>query len=177
MDALPRGCEADMEEFWARLRWICLQLIRHRTAPSSSNPWGISIRMEYPPLTGEDHDLSPLVGVVDAVGVAPEGEQLIATGLSTEVVESRAPSMMKLYTLKLRLFTSWCADCQLDPVNCPFVTVLEFLPARFSAGLTHSTMKVYVAAIAAYHAPLGGLSVGKNPLVTRFLFSGQISLW
>ncbi|KAL0158986.1 hypothetical protein M9458_047062, partial [Cirrhinus mrigala] len=35
--------------------------------------------------------------------------------------------------------------------------------------VTHSTLKVYVAAIAAYHAPLGGLSVGKDPLVTRFL--------
>ncbi len=40
--------------------------------------------------------------------------------------------------------------------------VLEFLQARFSAGLAHSTLKVYVAAIAAYHAPLGGLSVGKT---------------
>ncbi|KAL0169004.1 hypothetical protein M9458_037226, partial [Cirrhinus mrigala] len=37
---------------------------------------------------------------------------LIASGLSTEVVEailqSRAPSMRKLYALKWRLFTSWC---------------------------------------------------------------------
>ncbi len=43
------------------------------------------------------------------------------------------------------------------------------LQARFSAGLTHSTLKVYVAAITAYHAPLGGQSVGRHPLVTRFL--------
>ncbi|KAL0169055.1 hypothetical protein M9458_037277, partial [Cirrhinus mrigala] len=35
--------------------------------------------------------------------------------------------------------------------------------------LSHSTLKVYVAAISAYHAPLGGLSVGKDPLVIRFL--------
>ncbi|KAL0181821.1 hypothetical protein M9458_024227, partial [Cirrhinus mrigala] len=42
------------------------------------------------------------------------------------------------------------------------------LQARFAAGLTHSTMKVYVAAIAAFHSPLGGQSVGKHPLVTRF---------
>ncbi len=105
--------------------------------------------------------------------MAPEGAQLIASGLSTEVVEtilqSRAPSTRKLYALKWRLFTSWCGDRQLDPVNCPIGTVLEFLQARFSAGLTHSTLKVYVVAIAAYHAPLGGQSVGKDPLVTRFL--------
>ncbi len=59
---------------------------------------------------------------------------------------------------------SWggCGDHQLDPVNCPFGTVLEFLQDDFSAGLAHSTLKIYMAAIAAYHAPLGGLSVGKT---------------
>ncbi|KAL0183540.1 hypothetical protein M9458_019236, partial [Cirrhinus mrigala] len=93
----------------------------------------------------------------------PEGAQLLASGLSTEVVEtilhSRAPSTRKLYALKWKLFTSWCGDRQQDPVNCPVGTVLEFLQARFSTGLFHSTLKVYVAAISAYHAPLGGLSV------------------
>ncbi len=43
--------------------------------------------------------------------------------------------------------------------------MLEFLQAHFSAGLAHSTLKVYVAAIAAYNAPLGGLSVGKTLLL------------
>ncbi len=62
-----------------------------------------------------------------------------------------------------------CGDCQLNPVNYPVGTLLEFLQARFSAGLTHSTLKIYVAAIAAYHAPLGGQSVDKHPLVTCFL--------
>ncbi len=64
---------------------------------------------EGSPLTGGGHDLSPLLRVVKAVGVAPEGSLLIASGLSTEVVEttlqSRAPSLRKLYVLKLRLFT------------------------------------------------------------------------
>ncbi len=62
---------------------------------------------EWSPLTGSGHDLSPPLGVVETVGVAPEGAQLIASGLSTEVAEtilqSRAPSMRKLYALKLRL--------------------------------------------------------------------------
>ncbi len=78
-------------------------------------------------------------------------------------------STRKLYGLKWRLFTSWCGDQQLDPVNCPVGTVLEFLQARFSAGLSHSTLRVYVAALASYHAPMGGQSVGKDPLITRFL--------
>ncbi|XDV17817.1 hypothetical protein PO909_023626 [Leuciscus waleckii] len=78
-------------------------------------------------------------------------------------------SMRKLYALKLRVFTSWCSGRQLDPVNCPFGTVLEFLQERFTAGLSPSTLKVYVAAIAAYLIPLGGMSLGRDPLVTRYL--------
>ncbi|KAI2645737.1 enzymatic polyprotein [Labeo rohita] len=117
--------------------------------------------------------LLPGAGVLEFVGVAPEGAHLIAPGLSAEVVEtilqSRAPSSRKLYALKWKPFTSWCGDRQQDSVNCPVGTVLRFLQVRFSTGLAHSTLKVYVAAISAYHAPLGGSSVGRNPLVTRFL--------
>ncbi|KAI2646337.1 hypothetical protein H4Q32_026326 [Labeo rohita] len=130
-------------------------------------------RQEGSPLASGRHDPSPSPGVVEVMGVASEGAHLIASGLSTEVVEtilqSRAPSTRKLYALKWKLFTSWCGDRQQDPVNCPVGTVLEFLQDRFSTGLAHSTLKVYVAAIAAYHAPLGGTSVGKYPLVVRFL--------
>ncbi|KAL0148327.1 hypothetical protein M9458_056389 [Cirrhinus mrigala] len=130
-------------------------------------------RQERSPLTGRGFHFSPPAGAVETLGVASEGAHLLASGLSTEVVEtilqSRAPSTRKLYALKWKLFTSWCGRHQQDPVNCPVGSVLEFLQDRLSAGLTHSTLKVYVAAIAAYHAPLGGLSVGKNPLVTRFL--------
>ncbi|KAI2650039.1 Transposon Ty3-G Gag-Pol polyprotein [Labeo rohita] len=131
-------------------------------------------RQEGSPLTGGGgYHLAPPPGAMEAVGVASEGAQLIASGLSTEVVEtilqSRAPSTRKLYALKWKLFTSWCGERQQDPANCPVGTVLEFLQARLSTGLAHSTLKVYVAAISAYHAPLGGMSVGRNPLVTRFL--------
>ncbi len=46
----------------------------------------------------------PLLGDVEAMGVAPEGAQLIASGLSAEVAEtilqSRASSMKKRLNLK-----------------------------------------------------------------------------
>ncbi len=116
----------------------------------------------------------PLPGAMEVVGVAPDGAKLIASCLSTKVVEtilqSRAPSTRKLYALKWKLFTSWCVDRQLDPVNCPVGTV----GTVSLAGLTHSTLNVYLAAIFAYHtSPLGGQSVGRNPLVTRFLHSAS----
>ncbi len=126
---------------------------------------------------GGGHHCSPPSRVVEAESVAPWGVQLIASGLSTEVVETilqfRAPSTRKSYTAKWHFFTSWCDEHQLDPVNCPVGPVLEFLQDRFATGLSPSTLKVYVAAIAAYHAPLGKQSLGRNPLVTRFLKGTQ----
>ncbi|KAL0159416.1 hypothetical protein M9458_043141, partial [Cirrhinus mrigala] len=107
--------------------------------PSRRLSMGDSLQ-EGSPLSGGGHHPPPSPGVVEAVEVWP--------------------STRKLDALKHR---------QQDPVNCPVGTVLEFLQDRFSAGLAHSTLKVYVAAISAYHASLGGSSVGRNPLVTHFL--------
>ncbi len=45
----------------------------------------------------------------------------------------------------------------------------EFLQDRFASGLSSSTFNVYMAAIAAYHSPVGDQSIGRNLLVTRFL--------
>ncbi|KAI2646466.1 Transposon Ty3-G Gag-Pol polyprotein [Labeo rohita] len=157
----PLGLDA-MVQTWPRLRLYAFPRLL-----CSQEFW-----REYAG-TGRGRHPAPPSGVVEAVGVAPEGAQLIDSGLSTEVVEtilqSRAPSTRKLYALKWKLFTSWCEERQQDPANCPVGTVLEFLQARFSTGLAHSTLKVYVAAISAYHALLDGVSVGKNPLVIRFL--------
>ncbi len=130
-------------------------------------------RQEGPSVPSRGLDISPPTSTVETVGLASEGAQLIDSGLSTEVVEtilhSRAPSTRKLYALKWKVFTSWCSDHQLDPVNRPVGTVLEFLQERFTAGLVPSTLKVYVVAISAYHIPLGGMSSGKDSLVSNFV--------
>ncbi|KAL0151251.1 hypothetical protein M9458_053442 [Cirrhinus mrigala] len=147
--------------FWPGRVWFS-DLISLLACP----PWEI-------PVGG--HDSSPPSGVMEAVGVAPEGAQLIASGLSTEVVEtilqSRAPSTRKLYAWRRNLFVSWCGEHQLDPVHCPVGSVMDFLQARFASGLTYSTLKVYVAAISALHVPLGSPSLGRLPLVSHFLCS------
>ncbi len=72
-----------------------------------------------------------------------------------------------------KVFTSWCSDRQLDPVNCPVGTVLEFLQDGFTAGVTPSTLKVYVTAISAYHIPLGGMPLGKGILFPPWYFEAE----
>ncbi|KAJ7996685.1 hypothetical protein DPEC_G00239590 [Dallia pectoralis] len=128
---------------------------------------------EGPAIPGTWGHPSPPPGAVETMGLASEGACLLDSGLSTEVVEtilhSRAPATRKAYAARWKLFTSWCRERQVDPVNCPVFAVLEFLQQRFSTGLSPSTLKVYVAALSACHVPLNGVSLGRHPLVSRFL--------
>ncbi|KAK3517038.1 hypothetical protein QTP70_033132 [Hemibagrus guttatus] len=130
-------------------------------------PWEIPTREDSPP---------PLRDV-EALGLAPEGDQFLEAGLSSEVVETlliaRALSTRKLYALKWRLFSLWCAQREQDPVHCLIGTVLGFLQSRLSQGLSPSTLKVYVAAIAANDALVLGATLGRHPLVSRFLRSAR----
>ncbi|KAI2645044.1 ORF V: Enzymatic polyprotein [Labeo rohita] len=144
----PLGLDA-MVQTWPRLRLYAFPLIAllPRVLERVRRD-GVSCQ-EGSPLTGGGHCVPPSPGAVETLGVAPEVVETI--------LQSRAPSTRKLYALKWKLFTSWCRRHQQDPVNCPVGTVLEFLQDRLSAGLSHSTLKVYMAAIAAYHAPLEAL--------------------
>ncbi|XP_067258622.1 uncharacterized protein [Chanodichthys erythropterus] len=125
------------------------------------------------PVSSGWHDSPSPPRYVETVGLAPEGARLIETGLPTEVVEtilhSRAPSTRKLYLYKWKVFALWCEQHNLDPVHSSVSDVLRFLQEKFSEGLTPSTLKVYVAAISAHHIPVGGSSLGRDPLVVRFL--------
>ncbi len=46
--------------------------------------------------------------------------------------------------------------------------VLSFLQELLDKGRSHSTLRVFVAAIAAFHAPIAGQSVGSDNSVVRF---------
>ncbi|KAK3573440.1 hypothetical protein QTP86_024649 [Hemibagrus guttatus] len=80
---------------------------------------------------GARGDSPPPPRDVEALGLAPEGDQFLEAGLSSEVVETllnaRAPSTRKLYALKWRLFSLWCAQHEQDPAHCLIGTVLGFL--------------------------------------------------
>lgn len=47
--------------------------------------------------------------------------------------------------------------------------MLEFLQSHFSKGEALANLRVYVAAISAEHVPMGGVSVGHQPLVSHFM--------
>ncbi len=146
-------------------------VLRHHVTPG--RPAVADPSEEGSAVSGRGHNFSPSARAVETVGLAPEEARYLEAGLSAGVIEtilsSRAPSTRRLYSLKWNVFSTWCRERGLDPVNCPVASVLEFLQDRFSAGLTPSTLKVYVAAIAAFHAPLDVGPLGRHQLVVRFL--------
>ncbi|KAI2660631.1 ORF V: Enzymatic polyprotein [Labeo rohita] len=101
-----------------------------------------------PSLSGErGHLASP----AQSMGLTPvvferEPENL-SEGVLNTISQARAPSTRRLYAFKWSVFP----------------------PELLDKGRSPSTLKVYVAAIAASHAPIAGQSIGRNNLVIRFL--------
>ncbi|KAI2665879.1 Transposon Ty3-G Gag-Pol polyprotein [Labeo rohita] len=109
---------------------------------------------EGPSFSGDGHNLAPasrsleparVNGTVDLAGLP---QAVIET-----ITQSRAPSTRQAYALRWGLFVDWCASRREDPQRCLIAVVLSFLQQKLERRLSPSTLKVYVAAIAAYHIP------------------------
>lgn len=130
-------------------------------------------RQKGPSFRGRGLNPSPLPGLVETVGLAPEVDQLLNLGLSTKVVETilnfRTPSIRKLYPLKWVVFISWCWGCWIDPVNFPVGSVLEFSEWFFFAGLSPSPLKVCVCGSHSFlpHS-IGWWAIGEKPTGAPF---------
>ncbi len=81
---------------------------------------------------------------------------------------ARDPATRKLYSSKWGVFESWCLARAIDPVNCPVGPVLEFLQERLTAGAAATTLRVYVAAIAA-RRELDEIPLGRHRMVSAFM--------
>ncbi len=104
--------------------------------------------------------------------MAHTGPRAVIDGLPAEVQETiasaRAPATRKLYSSKWGVFESWCLTRAIDPVNCPVGPVLEFLQERLTAGAAATTLRVYVAAIAA-RRELDEIPLGRHWMVSAFM--------
>ncbi|KAF4115202.1 hypothetical protein G5714_002691 [Onychostoma macrolepis] len=77
------------------------------------------------------------------------------------------PSTQRLYAFKWSVFSDWCSARNQDPVSCDVSHVLTFLQELLDKGHTPSTLKIYVAAIAANHSLEAGRTIGRNALVSE----------
>ncbi len=101
--------------------------------------------------------------------LAPGGSRWPTQGGSTHDRFSTCTVHRRAYALKWNLFVKWCSSHNEDPQRCSIRAVLSFLQHGLERKLSHSTFKVYVAAISAHHNPVEGKSLGKHDLVVRFL--------
>ncbi len=128
---------------------------------------------EGPPFSGARHHMAPASRSTEPPCVAPGQDAADLSGLPPAVVETiiqaRAPSTRQTYALKWSLFATWCSSRREDPRRCTIGVVLSFLQERLERRLSPSTLKVYVAAIAAHHDAVDGRSLGKHDLIVRFL--------
>ncbi len=128
---------------------------------------------EGPPFSGARHHMAPASRSMEPPCVAPGRDAADLSGLPPAVVETiiqtRAPSARQTYALKWSLFATWCSSRREDPRRCTIGVVLSFLQERLERKLSPSTLKVYVAAIAAHHDAVDGRSLGKHDLIVRFL--------
>ncbi len=119
------------------------------------------------------HPLAPAPRLVEPPRMVLGRDAEVLSGLPPAVVNTitsaRALSTRQAYRLKWNLFVNWCSPRREDPRRCPIAVVLSFLQDGLERRLSPSTLKVYVAAIAAHHDAVDGKSLGKHDLVIRFL--------
>ncbi|XDV31026.1 hypothetical protein PO909_033803 [Leuciscus waleckii] len=144
-------------------------LVPSRDAVSKYCPVA-STSEERPPLTGPRLDLASSPGTMVPSCL---GHQRVHVGLPKGVLntitQARAPSTRRLYSSKWSVFSGWCTARGVSPTDCGVTEVLSFLQELLDEGRAPSTLKVYVAAIAAFSETMLGQSIGRNDLVIRFL--------
>ncbi len=156
--------------YWPTRTWFP-ELMLLVTAP----PWQIPLRKDL--LTQRRGTfMAPTSRPLETSCLVPRRDAEVLGDLPQEVVDTitsaRAPSTRHAYALKWNLFVEWCSSHREDPRRCPISVVLSFLQQGLERRLSPSTLKVYVAAIAANHDPVEGKSVGKHDWVVRFLRGG-----
>ncbi len=125
-----------------------------------------------PPLSSERYDMASTARVMVPAGVTAQREPFrLPERVLNTMAEARAPSTQCLFetTLKWSIFSTWCQDCDLDPVTSDVSVVLSFLQEMLDKQRSSFTIKVYAAAIAAFHCPIAGRLVGRDSAVIQFL--------
>ncbi len=146
-------------------------LVLGANSPPLSVPLGDSDQAGLAvPASGQD--LASSTRALEVVGMAHTGPRAVMDILPVEVQETiasaRAPATRKLYSSKWGVFESWCLARAIDPVNYPVGPVLEFLQERLTAGAAATTLRVYVAAIAA-RKELDESPLGRHRMVSSFM--------
>ncbi len=140
-----------VSQLWRNKQWFS-ELVRLLTAA----PWPIPLRQDLLS-QAKVNDLAPPARSVGATSLASQWEpSVLPENVLNTISQVKAPSTRCLYALKWSVFSTWCTSRGADPEVCDISLILSFLQELLEKGRSPSTLKVYVAAIAASHAPIDG---------------------
>ena len=118
-------------------------------------------------------DEAPEPRLPRASGMEAERARLRAQGVSEEAITTiqgaRAKSTSQRYGGQWQAFIRWCDQRGVDPDLSSLAEVINFLQEKFEGGTKWSTLKVYVAAIGAYHPEYREVSLGSRPEIRAFI--------
>ncbi|KAK5900671.1 hypothetical protein CgunFtcFv8_025613 [Champsocephalus gunnari] len=118
-------------------------------------------------------DPSPTPRARGTMGLTREWYNLNTVGLPQKVINTiqsaRASSTRSLYDCKWRVFEEWCLQEGHISFQCPVGVILSFLQDLIDKHRAFSTIKVYLAAIAACHVGFEGKTASQHPLVCGFM--------
>ncbi|KAK5930341.1 hypothetical protein CgunFtcFv8_026581 [Champsocephalus gunnari] len=124
-------------------------------------------------VSGGGGDPSPTPRARGTMGLTREWYNLNTVGLPQKVINTiqsaRASSTRSLYDCKWRVFEEWCLQEGHISFQCPVGVILSFLQDLIDKHRAFSTIKVYLAAIAACHVGFEGKTASQHPLVCRFM--------
>ncbi|KAK5915714.1 hypothetical protein CesoFtcFv8_001280 [Champsocephalus esox] len=124
-------------------------------------------------VSGGGGDPSPTPRARGTMGLTREWYNLNTVGLPQKVINTiqsaRASSTRSLYDCKWRVFEEWCLQEGHISFQCPVGVILSFLQDLIDKHRAFTTIKVYLAAIAACHVGFEGKTASQHPLVCRFM--------
>lgn len=124
-------------------------------------------------------NMAPGPNVLEVDGLAPEHLEFAHLDISDDCKEvlanARAPSTVKTYSLKWKRFCNWCRTVNLHPLYATSAQILPFFLHLARLGLSHSTLKVFLAAISRFRQD--GSSSLYSTRITKQFFKGLFRLF
>lgn len=89
--------------------------------------------------------------------------------LDDVILCARKPSTRLSYQYKWKKYLSYLESCSIPLRDSGLKSILAFLLQVKDLGLKHSSLRVYLSAISAFHAPIDGKTVFSHPFYKQFL--------
>ena len=85
------------------------------------------------------------------------------------IMQSWSKRSIKQYSTSLRTLSVLCGKRNINPYDPPVTRVLDYLTSLFERGLSYDAINTAKSAISAITSPRNGISLGCQPLISRFM--------